>query len=408
MKQQNIKLARRNLRLVMLESAITAGLLSMSIMTPFFKSIGLNQAQISLTQAIFTAVALILNFPAGWLADRLSRKMANLIGDFGVFLTFLCYSQVQGFMGAVACECTLGFFLALSQGVDMALLKHFSGQLAKNPSLELEGEKLFFDYSARLASRRYLATAITVLLGGPIGAISFRLTIALSGVPYLIGGIASCFIVDDSPRLEPVYQNPFKDMGRIIKTTIKNRPLSLRILAYASGREMTHAIIWVFTPMLLYAGVPLKIVSVAWVINSVSCLIGARLARKYAAKLPDYQKVALPVVVMGISMLILSVKINLFTIGFYWLTGIVQGWTGAVHMLLVQEHVSDQEQTAVVSLAHVFGQIIYTPITLITGICADISLRLVPFITLVIFIPLGTYIAVQMYIDQLYQDESQQ
>ena len=88
MKNQ-ITIAKHNLKLVMLESALTAALLSMSIMTPFFYSIGLSQLQISQTQVIFTVVMVFLNLPTGWLADRFSRKWANVIGDFGVALTFI-------------------------------------------------------------------------------------------------------------------------------------------------------------------------------------------------------------------------------------------------------------------------------------------------------------------------------
>lgn len=65
MSNQNFQSTRRNLRLVMLESAITAGLLAMPIMTPFFKSIGMTQADVSLSQAIYTLVVSLINFPAG-------------------------------------------------------------------------------------------------------------------------------------------------------------------------------------------------------------------------------------------------------------------------------------------------------------------------------------------------------
>ena len=81
-KPSALKKAKRNLHLVMAESAITAGLMSMSVMTPFFNSIGLNNEQISLSQIIFTVVVIVLNIPTGYLADRVNRKWANIIGDF--------------------------------------------------------------------------------------------------------------------------------------------------------------------------------------------------------------------------------------------------------------------------------------------------------------------------------------
>ena len=81
---------KRNLYLVMAEATITEGLLAMSIMTPFFHSVGLSNEKISLTQIIFTAVLVLLNVPTGYIADRISRKWANIIGDFAVAYLRLC------------------------------------------------------------------------------------------------------------------------------------------------------------------------------------------------------------------------------------------------------------------------------------------------------------------------------
>lgn len=78
-----------NVRLVLFESAITAGLICMSIMSPFFLSIGLSQVEIAMSQAIFTVAMIFLNLPTGWLADRFSRKWANVIGDLGHALVLL-------------------------------------------------------------------------------------------------------------------------------------------------------------------------------------------------------------------------------------------------------------------------------------------------------------------------------
>lgn len=247
MKNQIIT-ARRNLKLVMLESALTAALLSMSIMTPFFYSIGLSQLQISEAQAIFTVVMIFLNLPTGWLADRFSRKWANVIGDFGVALTFMAYAMARDFLAVVLCECALGFFMSLSQGVDQSLLRHFCQKI--NPD-----EDFFRRKTAQLNCWHYVIMLTLVWLGGPIGAISLRLAIALSGIPYIIGGIASLLVADDSKKLV-TDKSPLSDMLRIVVSSFRNRPLRLRIFVYAVGREMTHCIIWVFTPLLLMAGVP--------------------------------------------------------------------------------------------------------------------------------------------------------
>ena len=123
--------AKKNLRLVIAESSVTAGFLATPVLTPFFISIGLNQAQISETQMLFTVVTMLLNLPLGYLADRVSHKWANIIGDFGHAVIMVAYSQVGGFWGAVACECAFGISSALTDGVDQSLLKHFVAKIAK-------------------------------------------------------------------------------------------------------------------------------------------------------------------------------------------------------------------------------------------------------------------------------------
>lgn len=381
----NNSTANRNLKLTIFESAITAGLISMSIMTPFFYSIGLNNAEIALSQALFTIVVSILNLPMGWLADRLGRKWANVIGNFGHALGFLFYATADNFIEVVFCECWLGVFLSISQGVDFTLLKHFSHQI--NPS-----EAFFRRQSAQLTFWQNVCTFALVLLGGPLGAINFRLAIALSGAPSFLGGVASLFIQDNSERLQPTYANPVRDLLRVIKYALQSPHLRTRLFAYAVGREMTHGIIWVLTPMLLYAGVPLAVVSVAWAIDSLMRILGTRFALRYAPRLEARQIFAIPVALMTVSMLVLSLRLNLWTIGLYLLMSIVCGWTGSTLMPLVQEKTPPAEQTTIISLAKVMGQVLYIPASLIIGWLADLQVRYAASATLIIFLPLSLII----------------
>ena len=373
---------KKNIFLVMFESAITAGLLAMAIMTPFFNSIGLNQEEIALSQAIFTITACILNIPAGWVADRFSRKWANVIGDFGAAFTFFfIYSRANSFAHVVISECLLGFFLALSQGVDTSLLLHFSKKIDKS-------DKTFKKYGASLATFSNISVLIFSLLGGPIGAIDFRLAIALSGVGPFLGGIASLFIDDDSEKLE-AEKSPLRDITGIVVETFKNKELRKRIFAFAIGREMTHGIIWVYTPILLLAGVPLEFVSIGWALTYLMSTFGSMLARKTAHKLTDRQVFLVPLALVTISMTTLFICINEFTVWIYLLNGIAQGWTGATLIHRVHTRTSAKKQTSVASIAKVVSQMLYVPVVWIVGVAADIEIRYACLTTLIIFIPLG-------------------
>lgn len=374
--------ARRSLRLVMFESALTHGSLSVAIMTPFWQSIGMNQAEIAASQAIFTLVVMLLNIPTGWLADRFSRKWANVLGDFGCAVTYLFYAQARGFASSVACEIALGLFMAFSQGVDFSLLKHFSEQL----------DDSFERQSANLAVWQYLTSILLCLLGGPLGAISFRLAIAANGLTYLIAGLASLFIRDDSVRLTAQKTNPVVDMLRITRSSFTNLRLRHRLIAYAIVREMTHGIIWVFTPMLLLAGVPLVVVSSAWALSSLASTLGARLARRFSVGMSAEQKLLVPLLVIAGGLGILTFQINIFTVWCYLLASVAQGWVGASALPLVQQEASPSEQTSVVSLAKVLGQLIYVPAVWLIGFAADFKLQYAAAMTLLLFVPSGLVI----------------
>jgi MFS family permease len=384
-----MKKAKSNLHLIAFESVITSCILSVAIMTPFFHSIGMDQKQISLSQIIFTVAIIALGIPGGYIADRFSRKWANVIGDFGCALSLVLYSTVQSFVGVVVCEILFGIFLSISQGVDATLIKHFSSQI--DPS-----GKLFKTATAKVASAQHVCALILILLGGPIGAICFRLAIALSAITYFAGGVITLFIKDDSENFKQQYSNPFKDMFSIITGAVKNPALRLRICAYAVTREATHGLIWVFTPLLLLAGVPLAVVSLGWALNSIAACFGAEIARRLVHRLREWQIVAIPIILITFSLSVMSLHFSIVTVWLYLLMGAVQGWTSATMMPLVQQHVKPSEQTSIVAFAKLIARLIYIPAVWTIGVAADIKLEYSLLATLLIFVPLSIPILIKL------------
>ena len=378
----------RNSRLVIMESAVTAGILSVPIMTPFFKSIGLNQEQIAMSQMAFTAVAMLLNLPLGWLADRFSRKWANVVGDTLVAISLLLYSTARSFWFVVFCETLCGVGCALSQGVDSSLLKHFSEKLDGSG-------KLFRDKYAKMASYRQVGTLIVLLLGGPIGAISFRLAIAISSITFFAGAIVSLLIDDDSERLS-ADKNPLSDIAALVSRNLRNRKLRIRIIAYAVAREVTHGIIWVFTPLMLHVGIPLAVVSMGWVANYIAAYLGTKLARRFAPKMEEWQLFIAPIALVSAASSIMFFELNVVTVCLYACFGLAQGWSSATMMPLVKEHVCAAEQSSVESFARVISQLLYIGAVWAINRAADIELQYALLATVAIFAPLAIPIAIKL------------
>ena len=369
------------MRLVILESAATAGILAVPIMTPFYLSIGLNQEQIAMSQMAFTVVAMLLNLPLGWVADRFSRKWANVIGDSLVALALLLYSTAHGFWFCVLCEIICGVGCALSQGVDSTLLKHFAEKQDRSG-------KLFKDKYGKMSSINQIASLIVMLLGGPIGAIDFRLAIAISAVPYVVGAIISLLIQDDSEKLA-AERNPLADIVNLVKRNVSNQKLRWRLAAFAVAREVTHGIIWVFTPLMLAVGVPLAVVSMGWVVNYIAAYLGTRLARRVAQKWPAWVLFAVPIALVSSASLVMFCNLNIVTVCLYACFGLAQGWSATTMMPLIKEQVKAAEQSSVESLARVIAQALYIGAVWVINRAADIDVRYALLATVLIFVPLA-------------------
>lgn len=354
----------------------------MPIMVPFYKSIGMDQGQIGLSQALFTAALLAINIPTGWIADRFSRKFSNAFGDLGAALGLIYYAQANSFTEVVIGEVVLGISLAFSQGADSALLKAYTS--ASDPS-----GVLFRKQSALLATWLPITQAIALIAGGIIGAYDPRLAIALSAAPYIVGCILSFFMREAGERLVSQHRNPVRDMVRVTAESMGRDPyLRWLIIAYAVGREITHVMVWALTPLLLLAGVPLVVVGIGWVLNSIMVAIGAKLAHTWAEQLREWQRFLVPMIAVLVGLTIMSIHLSMATIWLYALIGLGQGWASATLLPMIQSESPDSRQASIVSMAKSASQLLYIPLVWLVGVAGNFDIRLTMVATIAIFAPL--------------------
>lgn len=386
-----MKTVQGNLRFLQIEMIITGTLMAMPIMVPFYHSIGMDQGQIGLSQSIFTAAVLILNIPTGWIADRFNRKWSNAAGDLGCVLAILFYAQATCFGDVIIAEIAFGIAAAFSQGADSALLRAYTHLI--DPS-----SALFHRQNAMLATWQPIAQVIALIIGGVVGATDLRLAIAISAIPYAIGCVISFFIKEEGERLVSQHRNPLRDMARVTRESVGTDPhLRWLIISYAIGREVTHVMIWALTPLLLLAGVPLAVVAIGWVLNSLSVALGARIAGRWTHAICDWQKLAIPVAAVAVSLIVMSVHLSLVTIWLYAVLGIAQGWSAATLLPMVQSKAPACSQATIVSIAKSASQLLYIPLVWIVGLAGGIDIRLTMVTTLVIFVPLAAITARRLH-----------
>lgn len=375
------------MRLLSIESVITTGVFAMPILTSFFQyNIGMSLGQIALSQSMFTVALMLLNIPTGWIADRFSRKACNIAGDLICAAGFIGYSQATTFTDVVIYEIILGIGMAFSGGADNALFKEYAHRL-----------KISFEkHMARITSWRFVMEIVAVIIGGYVGATQPRVAIAMSAVQFLIGATLSIFIREVGER-RVVDIHPVRDMINIGSYAVHhNTQLATRIYALVIGRESTHHLIWLLTPLLLYAGVPAQVVGTAWALNLVSAWLGSMTASRYVARLRDWQLLVIGATAYAIAGATLSLSISLATIWLYAGFGFARGWFAATLTPMIQRHTPRDIQSTVISVAASMAQLVYIPVGWGLGEIADVSLRYSLIATMTVFLPAFAWITLRL------------
>lgn len=375
----NSQSAQRSLRLMTIEMVATSVLISMPIMNVFYaQEIGMDLTQVGLSQAACAAALLLLNIPTGWISDRFSRKWSNVFGDVLSGIALLLYATAHSFGEVVTYEILFGIGAAFSNGVDSALLETYTRQLGRS----------FQSTLATISSWRYTMEFCGMIIGGLIGAANPRLAIALSATGFLIGAAASLWLVEPHER-RVTEHNPLRDMWHVTTHSIwHDRRLALAIAAFVLGRESTHSLIWIMTPLLIFAGAPPALLGTAWAINLLLALIGSQLARRYGDVLPPSRIVMVGVIVLTIGLGTLSIWMNIWTIALFGVVGWTRGWFGSTLLADVIRHTARDVKTTVASIADSISRLIYIPLVpIIVGIGQD-DLRRSTLATLIVFVPL--------------------
>lgn len=382
MKNDNEKrIYKINLRKIILETILTsigAGF-SVATMTLFWNSIGMDQEAIGFVQMAFTIAIVCLDVPMGYIADRFNRKLLNIVGDIGVALAFLLYAFSQDIYMVLVSECLLGIFMAMTNGVDQGFIKFNCDKID-------ETGELFRKANVKIQTVRYVILLITVVIGGFIAKYSLRLTIGMSFLPYFIGGLIAFGIKDFAGKSETKHKNIIKDMAHTIKEIVKVKKTKVLLLSYIFGREITHAQIWIFTPLLIMVGVPIEIVSLGWVLEYLMQIIGSKLSEKMI-HWKNSNKFAIPVVIEFIWMTIIIINCNIVTIWLFALNGFVCGLLTANLTTALQESAKDEIQTSVVSIASTGAKLLYIPLVYFINYLGNIKLQLALVGVCVVFLP---------------------
>lgn len=342
-------------------------IVSMAIITVFFQDMGLSQAQIGVTQAIFTLSVLAFDIPFGKLADNTNRKLINALGDFICAGAFVIYAVAQSFWMIVISESLLALGIAASAGTDGSLMRGYCTRFGRDIAKE----------KPKVYMIALLASAGAMMAGGVLGSrVDIRAPFWADVILFGICVVLSLFVRDYSPLMPKKVKT-----GALLRHALRdNRRLSARITALAPVREATHAIVWLSTPVLQATGVPLWLVGSGWLVTALSGIPGAELAKRTTAR-ATHHRLMLPtgLCILGMAFCVVPNVFAVFT-GLA-LLGVASGFTGASTDPIIAAACDSSIQTTIASIYSTVSRTLYVLAVLLVNWVAGLAGTAVAYAT---------------------------
>lgn len=344
--------ARRSIRLLFVESALTRAAFVMPVVYLLWtNALGMDQWRIGVLQAVFAGTMLVLQFPTGYFADRISHKLSNTIGDALLVIGMAVYFYAGSFWDAVLAEVFLGIGYSFSSGADSALLKKHA-------------QTAGYDYhklNSRLVSAGLVVAAITSVLGGVLGEESVRLAFAIEGGVMLIAFMLSLLIKDSGVR-HKTHDRMLLGMIKVASQLNKNIVLLRRMLLSAALTSSTMMLVWFLTPMFFEVGIALSYQGIFFALISVFAIAGSEFASSRRGRA---WRLSFPLVLVGVTYVILGVSLSVWTFMIFLVSSFARGVNSAKVAPAIQEVAPPQLHASSLSMFNVFYRI-FTVIGMLT------------------------------------------
>ncbi|MCS5637112.1 MAG: MFS transporter, partial [Myxococcota bacterium] len=171
-----------NLRLLCAFRAFQMALLPIAIVPLYWRDdLGLTMAEIFSLQALFGLFVACLEFPGGFVADRMGYRSALGLATVFSVVGWIAMGNADGFWTVLAAELLFAFSLALTSGTDSAMLYE--------SCVELGEEHEFARWFGRSRSIGALSEGTGALVAGLLYSIWAPLPFYLQAALWLVNGL---------------------------------------------------------------------------------------------------------------------------------------------------------------------------------------------------------------------------
>ncbi len=353
-----------NIRKLYAFSFLKMALFPMAIITLFWKDqIGLSLTQILLLQGFFSLATLLMEYPSGYLSDRLGYRFSlTLAAGIGV-AGWSVYTLAESFYGVLLAEALLGISYAFISGSDSALLFE---------SLRTQGqEEDYARFDGRMNGFAQSGEAAGALFAGLMYAYWPLLPFVVQIAVWLLA-LAICRSLAETPHQSAPTESHLAQALQIARTgLIENRHLrSTIVFAMVTGIASFYPV-WLIQPYMQQTGVPLTWFGPVWALANLTVALFSLLSHRFHFQLGNRGMTLLFGVLILIGYLGLGLTGGLFSFLFYYLLTAMRGLQGPMLRQHLQRASERSNRASILSLKSLAFRLLFVLTGPLVGLLAD-------------------------------------
>ncbi len=376
---------RANLRFLPWIKAIQWFLVVIPVLVLFYQSKGLTLFEVTLLQALYSGVVLVLEIPSGYFADLFGRKRSLIIGSFFCLGGAVLYCFAQDFLGFLAAEIFFGFAMAFISGADSAL--------TYDTLHELEQSHEYVRTQGRIDSYDNFSEGIASILGGFLAVVSMAL-------PFYVRAVVSIFMIPLAFLIiEPKVFKKTREVSHaknlwntIHFSFFEQKDVRWLLLYSAFLGAATQTVVWFIQPYWKQLGMPLIWFGIMWAflqfITGIFSIVVHRLEQRFGIRRLFFGLVALlffasisigigfPLFVSRSYFLndIFNVVLPVFIITILFaLFYIIRGLNKPLVKAALNHKISSERRATLLSIDSLLGRLFYILVGPLAGYVADVS-----------------------------------
>ncbi len=333
-----------NLPLLNLFAGLKMALFPMAIITLFWKDqIGLSLTEILLLQAIFSVATLVMEYPSGYLSDRIGYRftlhLACLLGIAG----WTVYTFAGSFAGVLLAEILLGMSYAFISGADSALLYETLRQSDR--------EEEYARHDGRMTAWAQAGEAGGALFAGVLYAWAPLLPFIIQIGVWLVA-LLVCRGLKEPPAEEaPLLSSHIGEAWRIARSALlDNAGVRWSLVVTALLGLASFYPVWLIQPYMQAQSVPLTWFGPIWAIANITVSIGSLLSHRLLYHLRAKGMVLLCLLLVCAGYLGLGLNQAIWGFAFYFLLTFMRGVQSPFFRHCLQKQSRRYERASILSL----------------------------------------------------------